>query len=359
MKPLIKNNTKNRTTLADYLITASHYLPYGKALSSLLLNISDCTKNIAALAAKGALAEVDLKLGATNVQGEVQTNIDVLSNDLFIAGLKKSGLVIGLVSEELEVPYLFTETTKDGKFLVVFDPLDGSSNVGVNVSTGSIFSILLAFKDSDKTCDFLQAGNKQLAAGYALYGPSTMLVITIGSGVQGFTLCPETQDFVLTHPNILIPEITSEFAINASNERHWELPMQSYVEECKAGSYGVRERDFNMRWVASMVADVHRILMRGGVYLYPVDNKLPAKAGRLRLLYEANPISFIVEQAGGKSSTGRKRILDILPDDIHQRAPLILGSRLEVSLIELYHSEFDAQLAQDSVSSLTWQPLTI
>lgn len=353
MKPLIKNNTENRTTLADYLIAASHHLSYGKTLSSLLINIADCTKSIARLAAKGALADVANKLDASNVQGEVQTNIDVLSNDLFIAGLKKSGLVSGLVSEELEAPHLFTETAKEGKFLVVFDPLDGSSNVGVNVSTGSIFSILLAFKDADKTCDFLQAGNKQLAAGYALYGPSTMLVITIGSGVQGFTLCPETHAFVLTHPDIQIPKITSEFAINASNERHWELPVKNYVEECIEGSKGVRARDFNMRWVASMVADVHRILMRGGVYLYPVDNKLPAKAGRLRLLYEANPISFIVEQAGGKSSTGRKRILEIQPGDIHQRIPVIMGSHLEVSLIELYHSEFDSQQAQDGVSSLT------
>jgi fructose-1,6-bisphosphatase len=359
MKPQKENSLKNSITLADYLIDASHYLSYGKTLSNLLISIADCTKSIAALAAQGALADVANKRDAINVQGEVQTNIDILSNDLFIAGLKKSGLVSGLVSEELEEPVLFAESAKDGKFLVVFDPLDGSSNVGVNVSTGSIFSILLAFKDADKTCDFLQAGNKQIAAGYALYGPSTMLVITIGGGVQGFTLCPETHEFVLTHPDIQIPAITSEFAINASNERHWQLPVQHYISECRAGSKGARARDFNMRWVASMVADVHRILMRGGVYLYPTDNKLPAKAGRLRLLYEANPISFIVEQAGGKSSTGRKRILDILPNDIHQRVPVIMGSRLEVSLIELYHSEFDSQLAQDSASSLTWQPLTI
>jgi fructose-1,6-bisphosphatase I / sedoheptulose-1,7-bisphosphatase len=358
MKALIKTNSENKITLAQYLASASHYLSYGKSLSSLLLNIADCTKSIAALSAKGALANVGNKLDASNVQGEVQTNIDVLSNDLFIASLKKSGLVSGLVSEELEAPVLFTEAAKDGKFLVVFDPLDGSSNVAVNVSTGSIFSILLAFKDADKTCNFLQAGNKQIAAGYALYGSSTMLVITIGSGTQGFTLCPETQDFVLTHPNIQIPKITSEFAINASNERHWESPVQHYINECRAGSNGVRARDFNMRWVASMVADVHRILMRGGVYLYPTDNKLPAKAGRLRLLYEANPISFIVEQAGGKSSTGRKRILDIQPDSIHQRIPVIMGSHLEVSLIDLYHSEFDAQVQQDSASATTWQSLT-
>jgi fructose-1,6-bisphosphatase I / sedoheptulose-1,7-bisphosphatase len=176
--------------------------------------------------------------------------------------------------------------------------------------------------------------------------------------MQGFTLCPNTHEFVLTHSNIQIPEITSEFAINASNERHWEVPVQDYINECRAGSKGVRARDFNMRWVASMVADVHRILMRGGVYLYPTDNKLPAKAGRLRLLYEANPISFIVEQAGGKSSTGRQRILDIQPDEIHQRVPVILGSRLEVNLIELYHREFDSQLAEDSASTWTWQALT-
>lgn len=357
MKSLTKKSDENITTLAQYLTAESHYFSYGNALTCLLLNISDCTKNIAALAAKGALADVSHKLDATNVQGEVQTNIDVLSNNLFIAGLKKSGLVRGLVSEELEAPYLITETAGDGKFLVVFDPLDGSSNVGVNVSTGSIFSILLAFKDASNSCDFLQAGNKQLAAGYALYGPSTMLVITIGSGVQGFTLDPETQEFVLTHPNIRIPEITSEFSINASNERHWEVPVQNYINECRAGSNGVRERDFNMRWVASMVADVHRVLMRGGVYLYPTDNKLPAKAGRLRLLYEVNPISFIVEQAGGKSTTGRKRILEIQPDNIHQRVPVIMGSRLEVSLIELYHSEFDSHQAQDRGSSFMWEPL--
>lgn len=352
MEHLTKASSENAITLAQYLATASHYLSYGKTLSSLLLNIADCTKNIAALVAKGALGNVGHTLDVTNIQGEVQTNIDVLSNDLLIAELKKSGLVSGLVSEELDAPVLITEAEKSGKFLVVFDPLDGSSNVNVNVSTGSIFSILAAFKDAHTGYDFLQAGNQQLAAGYALYGPSTMLVITIGSGVQGFTLCPETQAFVLTHPDIQIPKTSSEFAINTSNERHWEPPIQHYIHECSAGSNGVRERDFNMRWVASMVADVHRILMRGGVYLYPVDNKLPAKAGRLRLLYEANPISFIVEQAGGKSTTGRKRILDIQPTDIHQRVPVILGSKIEVSLIELYHSEFDSQLAEAPAESL-------
>jgi fructose-1,6-bisphosphatase len=347
MKPLIKTNIENATTLGDYLLAASHHLSYGKALSSLLLHIADSTKQIAALAAKGALVGMGKKLDATNVQGEVQTNIDVLSNDIFIASLKKSGLVCGLASEELDAPLSLSEANINGKFLVAFDPLDGSSNVSVNVSTGSIFSILAAFKNTSHHYDFLQPGNKQLAAGYALYGPSTMLVITIGSGVQGFTLCQETQAFILTHPNIQIPKTASEYAINASNERYWEEPVQQYIYQCIDGYDGKRERNFNMRWVASMVADVHRILMRGGVYLYPADNKLPAKAGRLRLLYEANPMSYIVEQAGGKSTTGRKRILDIQPTEVHQRVPVILGSSIEVSLIELYHSEFDSKLADE------------
>lgn len=342
MENLVNRGDENSTTLTQYLIAASHCLSYGKNLTSLLLNIADSTKNIAALLAQGSLSDISKKLETINVQGEVQVNLDQLSNDIFIAHLKKSGLVSGLVSEELETPYLIPEANGNHNFLVVFDPLDGSSNVGVNVSTGSIFSVLHTFKDANQSYEFLQMGTSQLAAGYALYGPSTMLIITIGSGVQGFTLDPATQEFILTNPDIRIPESTSEFAINASNERHWELPVQTYIKECKTGSSGVRARDFNMRWVASMVADVHRILMRGGVYLYPYDTKLPAKAGRLRLLYEANPISFIVEQAGGKSSTGRKRILEIQPHNVHQRVPVIMGSRLEVSLIELYHHEFDS-----------------
>jgi fructose-1,6-bisphosphatase I/sedoheptulose-1,7-bisphosphatase len=345
MDTLIKSSIKKVITLDEYLTVASHNLSYGKALGSLILQIADSTKKIAALTAKGALVDAGQKLDITNVQGEVQTNIDVQSNDLFITALKNSGLVCGLVSEELETPLFFNEAEKSGRFLVAFDPLDGSSNVGVNVSTGSIFSILTAFKDTNKHYDFLQPGNKQLAAGYAIYGPSTMLVITIGSGTQGFTLCPESQHYVLTHPDMQMPKTASEYAINASNERYWEEPVQQYIYECIDGSDGKRERDFNMRWVASMVADIHRILMRGGLYLYPKDNKLPTKAGRLRLLYEANPMSYIVEQAGGKCTTGRQRILDIQPTDIHQRTPVILGSSIEVTLLELSHSEFDSKLA--------------
>ena len=339
MKSLINNPTNNKTTFNQYLIKECRDSVSGSSLASLLINIAECTKKIAALTSKGKLERSVENVGATNVQGEIQINLDVLSNELFVSSLKQSGLVSGLVSEELDDACQIDAVGNGNKFLVVFDPLDGSSNVDVNVSVGSIFSI---YKDNLGSLDFLELGNAQIAAGNALYGPSTMLVITIGNGVQGFTLDTETQEFVLTHSNIRIPETTSDFSINASNERHWEAPVQRYIDSCKAGVTGVRGRDFNMRWVASMVADVHRILMRGGVYLYPYDNKQPTKAGRLRLLYEANPMSFIVEQAGGKSSTGRKRILDIQPDEIHQRVPVIMGSRLEVSLIELYHSEFDS-----------------
>lgn len=237
---------------------------------------------------------------------------------------------------------LFKNFSSEHRFLVNFDPLDGSSNVAVNGTVGSIFSILDAPKASlAQARDFLKLGSVQVAAGYALYGPSTMLIITVGKGTHGFTLDDEIQEYVLTHPSMKIPEITSEFAINCSNERFWEPPVQRYIAECKAGVAGVRGRDFNMRWLASMVGDVHRILLRGGVFLYPKDCKFPLKAGRLRLLYEANPMSFIVEQAGGKSSTGRKSMLELQADNIHQRVAVILGSKLEVSLIELYHQEFD------------------
>lgn len=352
MKSLINNSANNKTTLTQYLTLASSGYLYSESIASLLINIAQCTKKIAALASKGNLGTTVDNVGSTNVQGEVQVNLDVLGNEMFIASLEKSGLVSGLVSEELNDPYLINVAGDGDKFLVVFDPLDGSSNVDVNVSVGSIFSIYKDNKDDSASLDFLQSGNAQLAAGYALYGPCTMLVISIGNGVQGFTLDTETQEFVLSHIDIRIPETTSDFSINASNERHWEAPVQRYVDGCKAGSNGSRGRDFNMRWVASMVADVHRILMRGGVYLYPHDNKVPARAGRLRLLYEANPMSFIVEQAGGKSTTGRMRVLDIKPDEIHQRVPVIMGSRLEVNLIELYHSEFDSTHAKVKDSSL-------
>ena len=235
----------------------------------------------------------------------------------------------------------------------MFDPLDGSSNTDVNVSVGTIFSVLRHEKrEAPATADYLQPGRLQVAAGYAVYGPSTMFVVTVGQGTHGFTLDREIGNFILTHPNMEIPADTSEFAINTSNARFWEPPVHRYVTECQAGKTGDRGRDFNMRWIASMVAEVHRILIRGGVFMYPKDTKDPTKPGRLRLMYEANPIAMLVEQAGGRATTGEKRVLDLVPTGLHQRVPLILGSRNEVERIERYHAEFAAGVDRPFVSPL-------
>jgi fructose-1,6-bisphosphatase I / sedoheptulose-1,7-bisphosphatase len=241
----------------------------------------------------------------------------------------------------MEAPYQIPEHYPRGKYLLVFDPLDGSSNIDVNVSVGSIFSVLRAPEGASAVTeqDFLQAGSAQVAAGYALYGPTTMLVLTVGNGVNGFTLDPNLGEFFLTHPNLRVPADTQEFAINASNSRFWEAPVQRYIAECMAGKSGPRGKDFNMRWIASMVAEAHRILMRGGVFMYPRDSKDPAKPGRLRLLYEANPIAFLMEQAGGRASTGRQTLMSVAPGALHQRIGVIFGSRNEVERIEGYHTD--------------------
>ena len=331
---------KEQTTLASFLKTELQGIEAGVSLGNLLFNIAGICTEIATMTAKGALAGITGKLESQNVQGETQMRLDVLTNEIFISGLTDSGLVAGLVSEEMEDVHVITHS-KEAKFLLAFDPLDGSSNVPVNVSVGSIFSILMAPENRmPEAKDFLQPGNQQVAAGYALYGPVTMLVLTVGKGTHGFTLDPETKAFILTHQNMQVAQKTSEYAINASNERFWEAPVIRYIDECKAGVEGKRERNFNMRWVASMVADVHRILLRGGVYLYPKDNKKPPREGRLRLLYETNPMSMLIEQAGGKSSTGTQRMMDVVPDNIHQRIPVIIGTSEEVSLVERYTSTF-------------------
>jgi len=251
-----------------------------------------------------------------------------------------------MASEELEEPYEIPEEYPRGKYLLSFDPLDGSSNIDINAPVGSIFSVLKAPNGTalPSKADFLQPGAQQLCAGYAIYGATTMLVFTVGRGVHGFTLDRGFGEFVLTHPDMRISDETSEFAINASNERFWEPPVKRYVVECLAGKGGVRGRDFNMRWIASLVAEVHRILIRGGLFMYPKDFKDAAKPGRLRLLYEANPMAMIVEQAGGAASTGRERVLDLQPSDLHQRVPLILGSKAEVERIVQYHRESDQGL---------------
>jgi fructose-1,6-bisphosphatase I / sedoheptulose-1,7-bisphosphatase len=298
-------------------------------------------KAIANCVAVGALGGVLGSSEHTNVQGEVQQKLDVLANEYFLRATEWSGHVAGMVSEELEEPYRLPAQYPRGKYLLAFDPLDGSSNIDVNVSVGSIFSIFRAPNPGTDAQpeDFLQPGTSQVCAGYAIYGPSTMLVLSVGTGVHAFTLDPALGEFILTRQSIHIPHTASEFAINASNQRFWEPAVQRYVQECLAGRSGPRHKDFNMRWVASLVAETHRILTRGGVFLYPRDSREPARPGRLRLLYEANPVAFLIEQAGGAASTGRGRTLDVVPGEVHQRISFVFGAREEVERIEEYHSD--------------------
>jgi fructose-1,6-bisphosphatase I / sedoheptulose-1,7-bisphosphatase len=341
-----------RTTLSKFLIQQLQGAQDHGKLASLLVDVAAAVKAISAMTAKGALGglSADAKsggfLGAIdqhNVQGEQQKKLDVLANDAMVAATEWGGLVAGLASEELDEPYVIPEGYARGPYLLVFDPLDGSSNTDVNVSVGTIFSVLRhASAEQPVIADYLQPGSTQVAAGYAIYGPATMLVLSVGKGTHGFTLDREIGNFILTHPDLAIPQDTSEFAINTSNARFWEPPVHRYVTECQAGKGGDRGRDFNMRWIASMVAEVHRILMRGGVFMYPKDSKDPAKPGRLRLMYEANPIAMLIEQAGGAASTGRQRLMDLTPEQLHQRVPVILGSMNEVLRIERYHAEHAA-----------------
>jgi fructose-1,6-bisphosphatase I/sedoheptulose-1,7-bisphosphatase len=340
-----------RWTLTRYLIEERRRFPNASGdLNALILDISLACKAIGRIVSFGVLGdslapEVTAAGGAVNVQGEVQKPLDVLSNEIFMRMNEWNGHLAGMASEEMETPHQIPAAYPRGKYLLTFDPLDGSSNIDVNVSVGSIFSILRAPQevlDSGREVtvdDFLQPGTEQVAAGYAIYGPVTMLVLTVGNGVVGFTLNHNLGEFVLTHPNLRIPPDTHEFAINTSNSRFWEPPVKRYVDECLAGKTGPRGRDFNMRWIASMVAEAHRILMRGGVFLYPRDTKDLAKPGRLRLLYEANPIGFVMEQAGGRASTGRQPVLGVQPSSLHQRIGLVFGSKNEVERIERYHHE--------------------
>ncbi|HET9330205.1 MAG TPA: class 1 fructose-bisphosphatase [Steroidobacteraceae bacterium] len=327
-----------RTTLSKFLI---QQLPGASDLGALLVDVAAAVKAISAMTAKGALGGYLGEQGAKNAQGEAQQKLDVLAHEVMIRSCEWGGLLAGMVSEELEEPYPLPAEYVRGRYLLVFDPLDGSSNTDVNVSVGTIFSVLRHEQDGAPcAADYLQPGQRQVAAGYAIYGPATMLVISVGKGTHGFTLDREIGNFILTHPDLQIPADSSEFAINSSNARFWEPPVHRYVSECQAGKSGIRSRDFNMRWIASLVAEVHRILMRGGVFMYPKDTRDRSKPGRLRLLYEANPISMLVEQAGGRASTGSHRLLELGPEALHQRVPLILGSRHEVERIERYHAEY-------------------
>jgi fructose-1,6-bisphosphatase I/sedoheptulose-1,7-bisphosphatase len=326
------------TTISKFLIQQVPEGPHGRELAALLVDVAAVVKAISAAVGKGPLLGLASLAGSENTQGEAQKKLDLLADEMFARGIEWSGLVGAIASEEREDVH-FVEG--GGRLALVYDPLDGSKNLDVNLPVGSIFSVL-ALPEGERGPDAaLQPGCRQLAAGYVVYGPSTQLVLTVGQGTHGFTLDREIGNFVLTHPDIRVPEEASDYLINASNRRFWEPPVQRYVDECKAGREGPRGRDFNTRWVASLVADVHRVLLRGGIYLYPRDQKEANREGRLRLLYEANPMAMIVEQAGGLASTGRGRILDVEPRHIHQRVPVVLGSRAEVTRVELYHAEFD------------------
>ena len=334
----------NRVTLTRFLIDEQynhHAVPADLRL--LIEVVSRAVKAISINVGKGALAGLlgDAGSGnaAINVQGEAQKKLDVIANEILLEANEWGGHLAAMASEEMEDPHAIPHRFPKGEYLLLFDPLDGSSNIDVNVSVGTIFSVLRCpegVTEPDEQA-FLQPGRDQVCAGFAVYGPSTVLVLTLGSGVHAFTLDRELGSFVLTQENIRIPEDTQEFAINMSNMRFWEPAMQRYVNELLAGKTGPRGKDFNMRWIASMVADVFRILTRGGIFLYPKDSKDPSKPGRLRLMYEANPMAFIVEQAGGAATTGRERLLDVIPTALHQRVPVMLGSKHEVEVVAGYH----------------------
>jgi fructose-1,6-bisphosphatase I len=329
-----------RVTLTQYLVEQQRCEGVVSAELRLLIEVvARACKSISNAISKGALAGVLGGAGTDNVQGEAQKKLDVIANDVLLEANEWGGYLAAMASEEMDEPQQIPNRFPKGEFLLTYDPLDGSSNIDVNVSVGTIFSVLRCpegVTDPDEKA-FLQPGAKQVAAGFAVYGPSTILVLTVGNGVVGFTLDRDLGSWVMTQPNIEIPEDTQEFAINMSNMRNWTPPVKRYIDECLAGKAGPRGKDFNMRWVASMVADVYRILSRGGVFMYPSDSKYTE--GRLRLLYEANPMSFIIEQAGGAAINGPQRILEVQPNKLHQRMGVILGSKNEVELIGNYYAQ--------------------
>ncbi len=334
-----------RMTLMHFLVEQQRSDgPVDADLRLLLEVVSRACKAISVAIGKGALAGVLGGAGSENVQGEAQKKLDVISNEILLEANEWGGHLAALASEEMEHPHQIPHRYPRGEYLLVFDPLDGSSNIDVNVSVGTIFSVLRCpegIADPDEKA-FLQPGTRQVCAGYAVYGPTTLLILTLGNGVHCFTLDREMGSFILTQSNLTIPADTKEFAINASNARFWEAPVKRYIDELVAGKDGPRGRDFNMRWVASMVADVHRILTRGGIFMYPRDRRDPDKPGKLRLMYEASPMAFIVEQAGGAATDGRGRILEIEPQRLHQRVAVFLGSRNEVERVTRYHRESES-----------------
>ncbi len=330
----------NRISLTRYLVEQQRdhgHIP--SQLRLLLEVVARACKSISQAVNKGALGGVLGSAGSENVQGEVQKKLDIIANEVLIEANEWGGHLAAMASEEMDGIYVVPNRYPQGEYLLLFDPLDGSSNIDVNVSIGTIFSVLKKPEGSSGVDekDFLQPGSQQVAAGYCVYGPQTTLVLTVGDGVAMFTLDREQGSFVLTQENVRIPEDTKEFAINMSNMRHWDAPVKRYIDECLAGKEGPRGKDFNMRWIASMVADVHRILTRGGIFMYPWDKREPEKAGKLRLMYEANPMAMLVEQAGGAATNARQRILDLQPTKLHERVSVVLGSKNEVERVTAYH----------------------
>jgi len=332
----------SKISLSRYLVEQQRDKGHIPADLRLLLEVvARACKSISHAVNKGALGGVLGSADSENVQGEVQKKLDIIANEVLLEANEWGGHLAAMASEEMDSIYLVPNRYPQGEYLLMFDPLDGSSNIDVNVSIGTIFSVLKKADDSQGVTeqDFLQPGKQQVAAGYCVYGPQTTLVLTVGDGVAMFTLDREQGSFVLTQENVQVPADTHEFAINMSNMRHWDEPVRRYIDECLQGKEGVRGKDFNMRWIASMVADVHRILTRGGVFMYPWDKREPHKAGKLRLMYEANPMSWLIEQAGGASTNGRESILDIQPKHLHERVSVILGSKNEVERVTRYHLE--------------------
>jgi fructose-1,6-bisphosphatase I len=330
-----------KISLTRYLVEQQREEGHIQPQLRLLLEVvARACKSISQAVNKGALGGVLGGAETENIQGEMQKKLDIIANEVLIEANEWGGHLAAMASEEMDSIYLVPNRYPQGEYLLLFDPLDGSSNIDVNVSIGTIFSVLKK-PDGDRgveEADFLQSGSHQVAAGYCVYGPQTTLVLTVGDGVAMFTLDREQGSFVLTAEHVQIPADTKEFAINMSNMRHWDEPVKRYIDECLQGKEGPRGKDFNMRWVASMVADVHRILTRGGVFMYPWDKREPDKAGKLRLMYEANPMAWLVEQAGGAATDGRQRILDVPVTKLHQRVPVFLGSRNEVEQVTGYHT---------------------
>ncbi len=332
----------SKISLSRYLVEQQRNKGHIPADLRLLLEVvARACKSISHAVNKGALGGVLGSAEIENVQGEVQKKLDIIANEVLLEANEWGGHLAAMASEEMDSIYLVPNRYPQGEYLLMFDPLDGSSNIDVNVSIGTIFSVLKKSDDNQGVTeqDFLQPGKNQVAAGYCVYGPQTTLVLTVGDGVAMFTLDREQGSFVLTQENVQVPADTKEFAINMSNMRHWDEPVRRYIDECLQGKEGPRGKDFNMRWVASMVADVHRILTRGGVFMYPWDKREPHKAGKLRLLYEANPMSWLMEQAGGAATNGRVRILDMQPSQLHERVSVVLGSKNEVERVTQYHTQ--------------------